>query len=129
MGLIKLKELSERTGATYHQLNSWSKFVFFPENIPGNTRYYDENIVERVKVLVQISNGFGGYFSVDSLKKVYENFDRGYIDVNEGIKLSWETSHAGKKCSGRKAAGWGSAAVECIFLEGHDGPHSWVVYS
>jgi hypothetical protein len=52
-------------------------------------RVYDSRVVPRVKLLVDISNAFGGYFSVDTLKKIWEDYDEGFVELECGLILDW----------------------------------------
>ncbi len=100
---IDTKELVIRTGATIRQLDFWcSRNVISPLGAthPGSgyIREFDELIVDRVRLLVIVSNAFGNRLSVKTLKKIYEHFDEGFVEIAAGIVLRWmETTEGDEK--------------------------------
>lgn len=97
--LIKSQDLLERTGITYRQLDYWCRIGLIPVHGgpanpgSGRSRQFDESIVEKIKVVHRICNAFGENKSrsltTEFLKKVLENYDKGYIDLGEDIYLGW----------------------------------------
>jgi hypothetical protein len=92
-GTMRLKEFCEATGATPRQVNYWMKVgmdLAEPRLYPGqgNWRKYKESAVPKVRTLITISEMFGGFFSVDTLLHVFNNYRKGSIEW-EGINLSW----------------------------------------
>lgn len=55
----------------------------------GNKKDYDEYAIPVVRTLVEISDKFGGYFSVDTLARIAEAYRFGELDFGDGIKLIW----------------------------------------
>ncbi len=91
---IDIKELVIRTGATLRQLDLWiAKRAISPLGDPhpgsGYIREFDESIVDRVKLMVFISNAFDNRLSVKTLKQIYNCFDAGSIELADGIVLRW----------------------------------------
>lgn len=91
---ITPKELVNETSATYRQIDYWCRIgIISPigNRSPGsgNPRRFEEEIIDRVKLLVKVSNGFFRVIHGNLLKKVYHHYDEGYIDLGEGITLHW----------------------------------------
>ncbi len=92
--VIDTKELVIRTGATIRQLDLWiARRAISPlgDRHPGSgyIREFDESIVDRVKLLVIVSNAFDNRLSVKTLKKIYVCFDDGFVKIADGIILRW----------------------------------------
>lgn len=92
--LISTKELCERTSASVRQIDYWcTAGVISPvgENNPGSgqRRKYDEAIVAKVLFFVKIQNLFKNRVPTDVLNKIYESYDQNWVDLGDGITLSW----------------------------------------
>lgn len=93
---MQLKEFCQATGATHRQINYWSKSIWLfkgeeGSELPYNQREYNEDLIPRVQLMVKISNAVGGYFSVDTLKKVFDNYYERCLILDEefDIVLEW----------------------------------------
>ncbi len=91
---INTKELAKRTGATFRQIDYWClKDVISPvgESCPGSgiKREFDESIISRVQLLAKLSKAFHNSLHKNEQKKIYEAYDAGFIDLGDGIILSW----------------------------------------
>lgn len=87
-------ELVERTGASYRQIDYWCHIELISpigDKTPGsgNFREFDERIIERVRFLVNFSRAFDHSVRSVTLKKIYKEYNKGSIDLGEGIVLSW----------------------------------------
>lgn len=86
-------EFCEKTGATQKQLHHWVRAGFpLTVNEPAKTdrfREYDPKTIVKVRTLVKISKAFGGYFSLDTLKIVFDHHDEGYYVFDGGVVLEW----------------------------------------
>lgn len=86
-------ELIERTGASHRQIYHWcDNAVISP--VRGHVglvnRYvFDENIVDRVIVLVRVSRALNYRLDVKTLRLIYDNFEDGFLFLDDGIVLSW----------------------------------------
>lgn len=91
---IKQAELAKRTGATKRQIDYWCSNdvieMLNGNNGTGHHRRFDEEIVKRVKVLVDVSRKFNRYVRVDIFKLIYEHYEKGEVDLGDGIVLCWE---------------------------------------
>jgi len=93
--LITSKELAQRTGATYRQIDYWCGLDLISavgKNKPGSGYYrgFEEAIVPRVTFLVKVSNAFNHSFRKDTLKMISDSYEEGSIDLGDGITLSWK---------------------------------------
>ncbi len=91
---IKKKELMKRTGLTDRQLDYWCRqqvIVPIGAVCPGSgfRREFDEDIVDRVKLLVKLSKSCNQFLSLDILKRIYACYEDGHIDLDEDIRLIW----------------------------------------
>lgn len=91
--VISTKELMALTGATMRQIDYWcTKDVISPlkDNNPGtgNPRQFNKDLVDKVRLIVKISKAFSRLNS--PLKRVIENYDYGFIELGDGITLSWD---------------------------------------
>ncbi len=91
---INTKELAKRTGATFRQIDYWClKGVISPigKGSPGSgvKREFDESIISRVRLLAKLSKAFHNSLHRDEQKKIYEAYNVGFIDLGDGIILSW----------------------------------------
>jgi hypothetical protein len=92
---ISTQELADRTGASYRQIDYWCRNdIFGPvgENTPGSgyRRRFDESEVRKVELLVRVSSVLGRITTLSLLKTVYNNYKDGFVDLGEGLILSWE---------------------------------------
>lgn len=88
-------EFCERTGATNRQVDYWTK-----QGIPladrreckgsGHYRQYDESTIDRVKLLVRISNSPAANFTIETLKEIFHCYELGGYEIGEGITIEWE---------------------------------------
>lgn len=93
---ISSSELANRTGASYRQVDYWVRAgMIMPvrksKAAPGSghRRRFEEEIVDRVTVMVKVSGIFDGHPPGGLLKRIYDNFEDGHIDMGEGIRLTW----------------------------------------
>jgi DNA-binding transcriptional MerR regulator len=92
---ISTKALARKTGASYRQIDYWCcNKVISPigEIKPGqgNKREFDKNVVDRVALLVKASTVFDYGLRGNALKKIYDAYDEGYVDLGEGFILTWD---------------------------------------
>ncbi len=92
--LIKTSELTERTGASFRQIDHWCRIgVISPigNGCPGSgqLRAFPEEVVDRVKLLVQLSKTFGDANRRTIFKKLYARYDDKFIDLGDGVILTW----------------------------------------
>ncbi len=92
--MLTSKELSIQTGASYRQIDYWCRnSVIIPlgKNTPGTgfNRKFDDSIVDKVELLVRMSKSFDGC-RTDQLKLIYENYDKGFVELEAGIIISWK---------------------------------------
>lgn len=90
---IDSKELVELTGATYRQIDYWCRqgFIFaVGENTPGSGKYrrFNKNIIERVRLVVKISNAFSRGNS--PLRSIFDNYEYGEYNMGSGVYLTWD---------------------------------------
>lgn len=101
LGTVSSSEFVEQTGITYRQLDYWCRQGILPvasgEANPGSgkSRRFDEDLVEKVKLVGRVckalsKNEHHSQISLSLLKKVLDNYDRGYIDLGEDIILGWK---------------------------------------
>lgn len=95
MGLITTRQLCVKTGATYRQLDYWTRQDIVPcegKACPGtgNTRYYDEDLEKVVRLLATISKAFQGNPPGVIMKQIVENYDVGFILLSEHVTINWE---------------------------------------
>ncbi len=98
---IKKKELMKRTDLTERQLDYWCRqqvIVPIGAVCPGSgfNREFDEDIVDRVRLLVKLSKSCNQFLSLDILKRIYKCYDEGYIVLAEGIRLIWWNTFEGE---------------------------------
>lgn len=94
MNTITSKNLCKRTGATYRQIDHWCNVgIIRPlgENNPGSghQRLFNVEIVDRVGLLVVVSRSFKGIIHGEILKEVYDNYEQGFVNLDNGVRLSW----------------------------------------
>lgn len=92
--MIKSRELVERSGASYRQLHYWvTERIVYPigDSSPGSghTHYFEESVIPKVTLLANISQAFQNAVPCEILKKIYDDFDKGYISLDHNIILSW----------------------------------------
>ncbi len=108
---IKKKELMKRTGLTDRQLDYWCRQqVIIPIGAvcPGSgfRREFDEDVVDRVRLLVKLSKSCNQFLSLDILKRIYACYEEGYVDLGDGLVLSWKNSlFPVRVCCGHRHAG------------------------
>ncbi len=108
--IIKAKELMTRTGMTPRQLDHWCRnWLILPigEPCPGSgfKREFDEDIVERVILLVKLSKNINN-FPLNILKRIYAGYEEGCVDLGDGLVLSWKNSlFPVRVCCGHRHAG------------------------
>lgn len=96
MKTLSSVELCEVTGATYRQLDYWCRLeIIKPTSGEGNPgagfpRRFDVKIVEPLKTLVQISEAFDYAIRTETLRKIYNNYKKGKLDLGNGIALIWK---------------------------------------
>ena len=85
---MHFKEFLRETGATARQIHYWRPRIPMATQVG---RYYDyhKEDVKKVRLLVEISNCFGGKFSVDALEEVFYNFEEGAITFANDMRLEW----------------------------------------
>lgn len=92
--IITAKELVSQTGATYRQIDHWSKGGILPFTETGvgsgYKRLFEEEIVDKVKLLVRVSEAFDGSIKARMLKWIYEAFDERQIELDTGVFLRWK---------------------------------------
>lgn len=95
--LINTTTLIKRTGATRRQVDYWCRNgVISPigEACPGSGyhRKFDNEIIPRVKLLAKLSDIFDNKLNINKLKKIYDTYDKGFIDLGESVILYWRTN-------------------------------------
>lgn len=95
MGLITTRQLSKESGATYRQLDYWTRSDIIScegKNCPGTgaTRYYKDDLVKVVRLLATISKAFQGNPPGVIMKQIVENYDVGFILLSEHVTINWE---------------------------------------
>ncbi len=93
--LINTKELIKRTGASFRQIDYWCRMGVIStvgKGTPGSGYYrqFDEEIVNRVKLVVKVSKAFGRPLHTKELKGIYDNCDRGMLELGDGIGIIWD---------------------------------------
>ncbi len=96
--LINTRELIKRTGASFRQIDYWCRMGVIStvgKRTPGSGYYrqFDEEVVNRVKLVVNVSKAFGSPLHTKELKGIYDNYDDGKLDLGDGIILLWEDWH------------------------------------
>lgn len=91
---IGTAELSERSGASRRQIDYWTVTEVIPcigEINPGagSQRKFDESIVDAVTVLARVSKALNHHVHGDVLKKIYDCYEEGLINLGEGLILTW----------------------------------------
>ncbi len=86
--------LMRETGASHRQIDYWcSADVISPVGNPnpgsGNHREFDKDIVGRITLLVKVSKAFGHGLRGNTLKKIYDAYDEGYVDLGDGFIFMW----------------------------------------
>lgn len=90
---ISSVELCRRTGISYRQLNFWiDSALISPLGTPnpgsGRQRKFDEALVDQIQLLGDIRKTFG-MIQTKILKQVLDNYEEGFVDLDEHITLSW----------------------------------------
>lgn len=93
--LINTRELIKRTGATFRQIDHWCRMGVIPtvgKQTPGSGYYrsFDENIVNPVELMAKVSRAFGRPLHTKLLKDVYDNYEKGMLELTDNISLSWK---------------------------------------
>lgn len=91
---ITPRDIMIQTGITYRQLDYWCRkgvveVLNDPEPGAGIPREFDESVINKIKVLVQVSNAMNKKADTALLKKVWENYHEGYVSLGGGITLRW----------------------------------------
>lgn len=91
--IISSVELIELTGATYRQLDYWCREGIIHtthKDMPGsgNKRYFNKDIVDRVKLIVRISQAFSR--TNTPMRQIFDRYREGFIDLGDGIHLTWD---------------------------------------
>lgn len=93
MAEITTNELAKRTGASFRQLDYWSREGIIEPSVAGqgsgSVRLFDESIVGKVTLLARLSNTTRRSGSIP-LRLVAENYENGYLELAEGITLEWD---------------------------------------
>lgn len=92
--IIETAELVNQTGATARQIDYWCRngiieTVGSPNPGMGFRREFDDSIVSRVRFLAAISKKFEHHFAEGMLKQLYNNYEKGFLDLGDGIVLKW----------------------------------------
>lgn len=82
------------TGLTRRQADYWVRAgieLAEPQQFHGSGtwRNYKLDAVEKARLLLAISNSFGRYFSLDTLREIFDNYELGYLALGDGIFLNW----------------------------------------
>lgn len=90
---ISSTELMALTGATYRQIDYWcSRGYIHPvgEDTPGSGKHrrFDKSLVDKVKLVVKISNAFDRQNS--PMKYIVEHYEDGEFDMGDGVYLTWD---------------------------------------
>lgn len=90
---ISSKELEELTGATYRQIDYWCTQGYISpvgEDNPGSgkKRYFNRDVVKKVKLVLKISNAFSR--SNSPLGYIFNHYDDGEFDMGDGVYLTWD---------------------------------------
>jgi len=94
---MQLAEFCKKTGASPKQIHYWNRVGIVMTRsrwIGRNDRFrdYDETLIPKVHLLVTISWKMGGWFSVDTLLAIWENYEEEKLDLGDGVILEWRTN-------------------------------------
>lgn len=91
------EQFEEATGATYRRLDYWARagieFSTVSQPGSGHRRYYEPYFIPHVKLLVKISHFFDGGVDRTILKKVFDAYELGKVELTDGLTLSWEVEN------------------------------------
>lgn len=101
--LISTVEAARKTGVSYRQLDYWVTHGVFGDDVSrnpgsGNPRMFPADLMPHLATLGAISrslaygNANANQVTTAFMRQVVENFDTGYIDLGEGIHLTWDGS-------------------------------------
>lgn len=96
MSTITSQRLCELTGATYRQIDYWARNKIIPTATEegrgsGSRRQFDKSIVPAVRVLARVSRCLEPQSLRLTYKGLYAAFDKGTLDLGDGIVLTWTT--------------------------------------
>jgi DNA-binding transcriptional MerR regulator len=91
---IGSKALSDKTGATYRQIDYWCRIGLISpigKSTPGSGYYrqFDEEVVPRVALIVRMTEAFNHTFKREVLKDIYDCYEDGSYEIGEGITITW----------------------------------------
>jgi hypothetical protein len=90
---VSSKELEALTGATYRQIDYWCRegiIHAIGNDTPGSgsRRRFSKSIIDKVKLVVRISNAFDRKNS--PMQYIVEHYEDGQFDMGEGVYLTWD---------------------------------------
>lgn len=92
--ILTTYELAKATGATYRQIHYWAYEGYIdclnPRSGSGIPMEFSDEIIPAVKVAVRVSKAFSRTIPQGLIKRVFDNFDVGFIVLGEGVTLEWE---------------------------------------
>ncbi len=95
--LITTRQLVIASGATYRQLDYWTRQKVIPcytEPTPGSghIRHFEDDgtLVKKIALLSMISKAFYGNPTGDILKRIFDNYDLGFVMLTDDISINWE---------------------------------------
>jgi len=98
------KQVCDQTGVTYRQLDYWERADILtefcvPAEGSGSRRRWAPQVLPIVVVLGELSRAVRrsstatqGAPSVDLLRRIVENFDRGQLILGDHVNILWETT-------------------------------------
>lgn len=92
-------ELCELTGLTYRQLDYWVRAGVLPDDGTsggsGSRRTFAGSIIPRVEILVRVARAFAskdvGQLALATYQDIYDHYDRGWVEVAPGVRITWQT--------------------------------------
>ncbi len=92
--MISTKELLAQTGATGRQIDWWIDNGYISceprrNATSGVGRYFNEETVEIVSVLVRISHAINGRKG-SLYKAIAECYQDGFVDLGGGVSITWD---------------------------------------
>lgn len=104
LGLLTSRQLAERAGVTYRQVDYWCREGYIVPAIEsdgsGTRRLWGREHVPQVKAMGRVTRALGAHYTGGKngatkhiLIRVAEHWKRGWADLEEGVRISWPTVH------------------------------------
>lgn len=90
--LLTTPELATATGLTKRQLDYWTANRAIEATFdPGRhfRRSYHHNLVKPLRIVAAFHRQVGAGVPVDLVAAIVDNYDAGYVDLADGLRLSW----------------------------------------